>query len=212
MKRSFVALTLSAILIGSLVSSSHAQVGRGKFGFGLSLVGNTLQSDWKTNDIGFGAAADLSYGLGNNWGLISKVGLNSFSGKNTTNQNVLSTVLYGNIGISYDLLPDKPLNPFLFGRVGLAFYSPRIDNGDALTSGKYQMWDMSFGGGLGVDYYVSESWSLIVTAEAGMLTNDQIDGYKAGGANDISAQISVGFRYYLFDRSTVQKIVDLVRR
>jgi hypothetical protein len=212
MKRYSKSTIFTIVLLVILASSADAQVGRGKFGFGLSLVGNTLQSDWKTNDIGFGGAADLSYGLGDNWGLVSKVGVNSFTGKNGANQSVLSTVLYGNIGVSLDFLPNKPLDPFLFARVGLAFYTPRIDNGPALTSGVYQMWDMAFGAGVGVDYFVDESWSLIVTAEAGMLTNDVIDGYKAGGSNDMLGQVSVGVRYYLFDRATVQRIVDSVRR
>ena len=212
MKRYFIALTLSAILIGSLVSTADAQVGRGKFGIGLSAAGNMLQSDWKTNDIGLGASADFSYALGSNWGLVSKLGLNTFTGKNTANQSVLSSVFYGNIGVSYDFLRDKPIDPFLFGRIGLAFYVPRVDNGPALFSGAYQMWDMSFSGGVGVDYFIDESWSLVVTAEAGMLTNDQIDGYKAGGSNDISGQVSVGIRYYLFDRKTVERIVETVRR
>ncbi|MDP2883648.1 MAG: outer membrane beta-barrel protein [Ignavibacteria bacterium] len=212
MKRYINALILSFTLLGILVSSADAQIGRGKFGIGLSLAGNMLQSDWKTNDPGFGASADFSYALGSNWGLVSKLGLNTFTGKNTANQSVLSTVFYGNIGLSYDFLPANPLNPFLFGRVGLAFYTPRIDNGPALTSGAYQMWDMAIGGGIGVDYFIDESWSLIIAAEAGMLTNDQIDGYKAGGSNDISGQVSVGIRYYLFDRKTVERIVETVRR
>lgn len=212
MKTNLITLTVVGLLLGTIVQPIHAQIGRGKLGIGLSLAGNTLQSDWKSTDIGFGASADFSYALGNDWGLVSKLGLNTFTGKNTANQSILSTVLYGNIGASYDFLREQPFDPFLFGRVGLAFYTPRIDNGAALTSGKYQMWDMSFGGGVGVDYFIDESWSLIVTAEAGMLLNDQIDGYKAGGSNDISGQVSVGIRYYLFDRKTVERIVETVRR
>jgi hypothetical protein len=124
----------------------------------------------------------------------------------------MSDVVYGNIGVSYEFLPASQIDPFLFAKVGVGFYTPRIKNGPALTSGKYQMWDLSVGGGLGFDYYIDESWSLILAGEAGMLLNDQIDGYKAGGSNDIFGQVSVGIRYYLFDRSTVQRIVDAVRR
>ena len=74
------------------------------------------------------------------------------------------------------------------------------------------MWDMAFGGGVGVDYFIDESWSLVIAAEAGTLTNDYIDGYKGGGSNDMFGQVSVGIRYYLFDRKTVERIVDSVRR
>jgi hypothetical protein len=212
MKTNLIILTVVGLLLGTVVQSTHAQVGRGKFGIGLSAAGNMLQSDWKTNDIGLGASADFSYALASNWGLVSKLGLNTYTGKTTANQSVLSTVFYGNIGLSYDFLREQPLDPFLFGRVGLAFYTPRIDNGAALISGANQMWDMAFGGGVGVDYFIDESWSLVLTAEAGTLTNDWIDGTGGGGSNDISGQVSVGIRYYLFDRKTVERIVDSVRR
>lgn len=204
----FVALLLSFLL----VTPSMAQVGRGRFGIGLSLAGNTLQSDWKSSDPGLGASVDASYSIRDEWSLVSSFGMNSYSGKDAGNQTVLSSVFYGNVGLSYDFLRDKPLNPFLFANVGLAFYAPRIENGGALFSGVHQMWDLSFGGGVGVDYFIDESWSVIVTAGAGKITNDQIDGYKAGAPNDIFGQVSVGVRYYLFDRSTVEKIVDSVRR
>ena len=212
MKTKLITLTVVGLLLGTIVQPIQAQVGRGKFGIGLSAAGNMLNSDWKTNDIGLGAAADFSYALGSNWGLVSKLGLNTFTGKTSANQSVLSTVFSGNIGLSYDFLRSKPIDPFLFGHAGLAFYTPRIDNGPALTSGANKMWDMAFGGGVGVDYFIDESWSLVVTAEAGMLLNDQIDGVKAGGSNDISGQVSVGIRYYLFDRKTVERIVGTVGR
>ena len=212
MKTKILSLTIVGLLLGTIVQPIQAQVGRGKFGIGLSAAGNMLNSDWKTNDIGLGASADFSYALGSNWGLASKLGLNTYTGKTSANQSVLSTVFYGNIGLSYDFLRDKPIDPFLFGRVGLAFYAPRIDNGPALTSGVNQMWDMAFGGGVGVDYFIDESWSLVVTAEAGTLTNDWIDGYKGGGSIDMFGQVSVGIRYYLFDRKTVERIVETVRR
>lgn len=212
MTRYFSAILLVVFLLGFIPTIAEAQVGRGKFGFGLSFVGNAMQSDWKSTDVGFGGSADLSYALGSGWGLVSKVGVNSFTGKNTASQNVLSTLLYGNLGLSIDILPSQPLNPFLFGTVGLGFYTPRIDNGVALTSGAAQMWDMSVSGGLGFDFFISESWSFMITAETGMLLNDQLDGYKVGGTNDIFGQVSVGIRYYLFDRSAVEEIVEKVRR
>ena len=211
MKTKIITLTVVGLLLGTNVQPIQAQVGRGRFGIGLSAVGNMLQSDWKTNDIGLGGSADFSYALGSNWGLVSKLGLNSFTGKNSANLNVLSTVFYGNIGLSYDILRDHPINPFLFGHAGLAFFTPRTDNGAAVPGG-YQMWDMAFGGGVGVDYFIDESWSLVVTAEAGTLTNDWIDGYKGGGSNDMFGQVSVGIRYYLFDRKTVERIVETVGR
>ena len=212
MKRYSNSTIFTIVFLVILASSADAQVGRGKFGFGLSVAGTRLQSDLKTDDFGLGASADLSYVLGNNWALVAKVGVNNYNGKNTSNQSVLSTVFYGNVGVSYDFLPAKQIDPFLFGAVGLGFYTPRIDNGAALTSGKYQMWDMSVSGGVGLDYYIDESWSVIFAGQAGMLLNDQIDGYKAGDYNDIFGQVSIGIRYYLFDRSAVQRIVDKLIR
>ena len=213
MKRYFSALTLSFTLLGILVSSADAQVGRGKFGFGLSGACNMLQSDWKTNDIGYGAAADLSYALGDNWGLVSRLGVDNFYGKNSASQSVLSTAFTGQLGITYEFLRDKPLNPFLFAGAGLVFFYPRTSNNLALLkSGKDQLWDVTVHAGLGFDYFLDESWSIIVCAEGGMIAGDTIDGYGAGGSNDMYGRASMGIRYYLFDRSTVEKIVETVRR
>ena len=211
MKTKLITLTVVGLLLGTIVQPIQAQVGRGKFGIGLSAAGTMLNSDWKTNDIGLGAAADFSYALGSNWGLVSKLGLNTFTGKTLANQSVLSTVFSGNIGLSYDFLRDKPIDPFLFGHAGLAFFTPRFDNGAAVPGG-YQMWEMAFGGGVGVDFFIDKSWSLVIAAEAGTLLADQIDGVKAGGSNDMFGQVSVGIRYYLFDRKTVERIVETVGR
>jgi hypothetical protein len=202
----FVAISLSFLLI----TPSMAQVGRGRFGLGLSLAGNTLNSDWKTNDLGWGASADMSYGFGDWWGLVSRLALNRYTGKNLVNQRVLSTVFSGDVGLRLDLLPSKSLDPFVFGRVGLAFYVPRIDNGPALAGGVDQMWDLAVGGGVGVDIFLDKSWSLIVTAEVGTLTNDQIDGYKLASSIDRFGGVSIGVRYYLFDRFSVERIVEEV--
>ena len=211
MKTKIITLTVVGLLLGTNVQPIQAQVGRGEFGIGLSAAGNMLKSDWKTNDIGLGASADFSYALGSNWGLVSKLGVNSFTGKTSANLSVLSTVFYGNIGLSFDILRDNPIDPFLFGHAGLAFFTPRFDNGAAVPGG-YQMWEMAFGGGVGVDFFIDKSWSLVVAAEAGTLMSDMIDGYKAGGTIDIFGQVSVGIRYYLFDRKTVERIVETVRR
>jgi hypothetical protein len=203
----FVLVVASSIVF---ISSVYAQVGRGAFGFGLSVDGNMLQSDWKTNDPGIGASADLSYSLGHNWGLVSRLGVDTYYGKSKANENVLSTSFRGDLSLSYDFLRSKPLNPFVFVGAGFVFYYPRIDGGAVLTSGKYQPWDMALNGGLGFDCYINESWSIVLTGEATMMGNDQIDGYKAGGSNDIIGRVSLGIRYYLFDRSTVEQIVKTV--
>ena len=211
MKRYFVALTLSITLLGILVSSAQAQVGRGKFGLGLSLSGNTLQSDWRTNDLGFGGSADISYSFGYNWGVVSALGIDQFQGVNNLNQNVVSTVFRATLALSYEFLPDNPMNPFVFVGGGWMLYTPRVVDGGGLISGRYPPYDLLAFGGVGVDYYVSESWSIIVRGGAGMMGTDAADG-STTGSNDLFGHVSVGIRYYLFDRSTVEKIVDSVRR
>ena len=212
MKRNLTSLLVVGFLLGLQVQTADAQVGRGAFGFGVSVDGNMLQSDWKTNDPGIGASADISYSFGNNWGLLSRLGIDTYYGMNTANQSVNSTSFRGDLSLSYDFLRSKPLNPFVFVGAGFVFYAPRISDGPALTSGKYKQWDMALNGGIGFDYYIDESWSVILAGEATLMGNDQLDGYKAGGSNDMIGRVSVGIRYYLFDRSTVEKIVKVVEK
>ncbi len=211
MNRNALSAVLVFLLLGLLPLTAESQIGRGKFGFGISASGNMLQSDWKTNDLGYGASVDMSYALGDDWGMLAALGFDSFSGKDPANLKVLSTAFHGRLAASYDFLPNNVLNPFLFAGAGLMYYFPRIDNGRALLSGADRPWDIFVNGGIGVDYFVDESWSIIVTANATMMGSDNIDGYAAG-SNDIIGRISVGIRYYLFDRSTVQRIVDAVKK
>ena len=156
------------------------------------------------------ASADISYSLGHNWGLLSRLGVDTYYGMNTAQQSVNSTSFRADLSLSYDFLRSKPVDPFIFAGGGFVFYAPRISNGPALTSGLYKQWDMAVNGGLGFDIYVNESWSIILSGEAALMGNDQIDGYKAGGSNDVIGRVSLGIRYYLFDRSTVERIVKTV--
>ena len=211
MNRNVLSVFLVFLLCGFVPSLAESQVGRGKFGVGLSLSGSILQSDWKTNNLGYGGSADISYMLGNNWGLNSALGLDSFSGVDPANAKALSTAFHGTLGVSYDFLPNKILNPFFFAGAGLMYYFPRVENGKALLSGADRPWDLFVNGGIGVDCYLNESWSVIVTANATLMGSDNIDGYAAG-ANDFIGRVSLGVRYYLFDRSTVQRMVDAVKQ
>ncbi len=205
-QRTFIALLISTF---TLLAATNAQVGRGRFGFGLSAGPALLQSDLKTNDLSYGASADISYALGSGWGLKSSLGFDSYSGKDYSNQSILSTVFRGDLTVTYDFVPREPFNPFVYGGGGLMFFYPRIDNGASLISGKNQPWSPYLVGGLGIDYFINESWSLMLTAEGTSLFTDRVDGISAG-VNDSFMRFSIGIRYYLFDRSTVEKIVKMV--
>jgi hypothetical protein len=206
--------TIVAFLFLSLLftSSANSQVGRGKFGFGISAAGNMLKGDWKTTDPGYGVTTDVSYSLGRNWGLLGTLGFDTYGGITSLNQNVLSTSFQGKLAITYDFLRNKPIDPFLFAGGGLVFSYPRLDNGASLISGKNQPWDFSGNGGLGFDIYVNESWSFMILGEVVLTRNDLIDGVDAGAYYDALTRVSIGVRYYLFDRSTVEEIVKTVEK
>ncbi len=210
MKTSTLTLGRIILILFVLVQSGQAQVGRGKFGFGLSAGPALLQSDLKTNDVGYGASADMSYGLGSGWGLLSSVGFESYSGKNNTDQVIYSNVFRGDLTVTLDFLPSKPFNPFIYAGGGAMFAFPRDANGTPLYRMKRQLWDSYAVAGLGIDYFINEAWSLIVTAEGTATTTDLIDGISNGGRKDSFVRCSIGVRYYLFDRSTVEKIVKTV--
>lgn len=205
-KRDIWLLSLS-VLLCLPVSVAESQVRQGKFGFGISGSGNILQSDWKTNDVGLGASADLTYSLVENWGLRSSLGFDTFTGKNSAGLKVLSTAIHANLAVSYDFMPHEAFNPFVFGGGGLMFYYPRIDKGLALLSGNDRPWDVSVIGGVGFDYFLDEFWSITVSAEAGLMGSDNIEGY-AGGFNDTFGRVSIGVRYYLFDKDFVKRMIE----
>jgi hypothetical protein len=212
MKKRTLNLAIVSLILCLLVQTGQAQVGRGKFGFGLSAGPALLQSDLKTNDVGYGASADMSYSLGHGWGLMSSLGFDSYSGTDNTNQTIYSDVLRADLAVTFDFLPRKPFNPFLYAGGGAMFAFPRIASGTSLTAVKRQLWDSYAVGGLGIDYFINESWSIIVTAGGAYTSTDLIDGKLGGGRNDTFARCSIGVRYYLFDRSTVEKLVEEVRK
>ena len=207
--RTFISVFILSIV---LLSIAGAQVGRGRFGFGVSAGPALLQSDLKTNDVGYGASADLSYSLGHGWGLMSSLGYDAYTGKDNTNQTIYSNVFRGDLALTFDFLRSKPFNPFVFAGGGVMFAYPRNVNGIALVSVKSQLWDSYAVGGLGIDYFINESWSVIVTAGGAYTSTDLMDGKLGGGKNDTFARGSIGVRYYLFDRSTVEKIVEAVQK
>jgi hypothetical protein len=212
MKRYSISIILSFVLFVVLVSSADAQVGRGKFGFGLSAAGNMLKGDWKTTDPGYGVNADLSYALGYNLGLLGTFGFDAYSGKTSLDQRVLSTTFQVKLAVTYDFLPQNLVNPFLFGGGGIVHFSPRFEDGDALTSGRVRSWDFAANGGVGVDIFLNESWSAVLMGEVVLTRNEQVDGIDAGAYYDAMTRVSIGVRYYLFDRSTVQRIVNTLTR
>ena len=186
------------IFITSLIcfSFSHAQVGRGRIGIGVSAAGNILKGDWKTTDPGYGLSADVSYSLGHNLGILGTLGFDSHGGKTKLEQPTLSNTYQGKLVVTYDILPLKKVDPFLFAGAGLLFYYPRYEDGAALIEGN----DFTFNSGIGVDIFLNKSWSVIVMGEAVLTRNDKIDGFDDGSYYDAIASVSVGVRYNLFDK------------
>ena len=212
MKNQIRGLGFVLLLVGLYTSPMHSQMRDGKFGIGLFGSGNLLYSDAAKNEPGLGGSMELTYALLHHWGLRASFGYDGFKGKDSDGLQVLSATYYGDFAVSYNFTLHHMFNPFIFAGAGVMNYYPRkqLSTGhyDYLLSGPNDIpWSSALIGGVGCDFFINEFWSISITAQGGWLMSDNIDNIIAGG-NDSFARISIGFRYYLFDKNFVKKMIE----
>ncbi|MGD1046129.1 MAG: outer membrane beta-barrel protein [Bacteroidota bacterium] len=207
-------LILFLLLIGLCATTLQSQMRNGKFGIGIFGSGNLLNSDLAKNELGLGGSVELIYALQHNWGLRSSFGYDGFRGKGSDGYQVLAATFYGDFAVSYNLTLHRMFDPFIFAGAALMTYYPRkeLSNGvQYLLSGPNDVpWSSALIGGLGCDFFINEFWSISISVQGGWLMSDNIDNIISGG-NDTFERVSIGVRYYLFDKDFVKKMIETIK-
>ena len=110
-----------------------------------------------------------------------------------------------NFYLSIDLFPNSSFNIFLLGGGGPAFYDPKTENGSRAVG--VSSFDMNYIGGLGVDIFPNEFWSITLMGEY-VLTNSKYYNGPVNSNNDSFLRGSIQIRYYFFNQSFVSKLFD----
>ena len=202
---------LALVLLGLCTAALHGQIRQGKFGVGLSGSGNILNSDLPVNQVGYGSSAALTYAVQDHWGFSSDIGFDMFLGKLSNGNEVSVPTFYGDLSFVYNIAPHRTFNPFIYVGGNLLTYYPREKTSagyyDLLTGLNNVSWTVGIIGGFGFDYFLNEFWSVTASVQGGWLLSDNIDGIPLGG-NDAFGRISIGVRYYLFDKSFVKELIE----
>ncbi len=193
------------------------QMRSGKFGVGASGSMYLFNSNISDGIVKAGGGINLSYSAAEHIGIralfgAGQLGWNDASGlKNTT------TLLSGNVYLSYDMIPHGTFNPFLFVGVGGSYFDLRSDNASyiGIASGKdFIKFAAEGSGGLGFDYFFSEFFSATLSGEFVMANTDKFDGQwvaKNIGKNESFTRVSLEFRYYFFDQDYVTKLIEALQ-
>ena len=120
-----------------------------------------------------------------------------------------------NLYLGSDLIPNGTFNIFPFIGGGLAVFDPRENQGaPAITSAGIpaKSFDIHMIGGMSLDYFVNEFWSVSLMGEY-VLTGSP---YYAGStvpntSNDSYMRVSLQVRYYFFDSSFITKLLEAQR-
>lgn len=107
---------------------------------------------------------------------------------------------------SYNLFPGASVVPYLFGGIGAVNFNPRNkDQNVELPNNRdnvYEKTVMAIPFGLGVEWYMTDNFTLNAKAEMHMVNSDYLDDLAdAGTANDAFATLGVGLSYYIFGTS-----------
>jgi hypothetical protein len=196
------------LLVFILVIPGFGQTRVGKLGVGVEGSGQYVFGAGNVNAspaVGYGL--NMSYSIMEGLGIRSKMTYNQLSWKASTGTSSTTELMSLNLFLSGDLMPNSPLNIFIFGGGGLAFFEPRAPDGSR-SSGSVS--DMHYIGGLGIDYFLSEFWSVSVMGEY-VLTNSTWYNGPANSDNDSFLRGSLQIRYYFFDQSFIVKLLEAQR-
>ncbi|MCI0564904.1 MAG: porin family protein [Nitrososphaera sp.] len=198
MRRRFLsALVLCSLFLVS--ATSFAQLRAWKFGVGLNGSVSQLQSDLRTNDLGFGASVGYTLSVAEHVGIRGSFGLNSFTGKDALGNEYRSNPFSAKFFLSYDILPESQWNPFIFAGGGVYYVSATRNDTEFLIGANDQPWDILFAGGAGIDIFPDPLWSITISAEGTLMGKDKIEGVRGGSSKDVYSQVNIGFRYYFYD-------------
>jgi hypothetical protein len=209
MSKSTFCYLISLLLVFILVVPGFGQTRVGKLGVG---VDGSMQYIFGAGSVttspAIGYGINMSYSIMEGLSLRSKVAIDQLSWKNASSQSQATDIMSLNFYLSGDLMPNSSFNIFILGGGGLALFDPRNPNGGRESSASST--DFHFIGGLGVDYFLSEFWSITMMGEY-VLTNSIYYNGPPSSDNDSFLRGSIQIRYYFFDQSFITKLLEAQR-
>jgi Outer membrane protein beta-barrel domain len=208
MSKSTFSCLISLLLVFILVIPGFGQTRVGKLGVG---VDGSMQYVFGAGNVNtspaIGYGLNMSYSIMEGLGIRSNVAYNQLSWKASTGASTTTELLSFNLFLTADLLPNSPVNIFILGGGGLASFEPRAEDGSRMAISTI---DIHYIGGLGVDYFLNEFWSISVMGEY-VLTGSRWYNGPANSDNDSFLRGSIQIRYYFFDQSFIVKLLEAQR-
>jgi hypothetical protein len=212
---------ISLLLIFILVAPVVGQTRVGKLGVGVDGSMQYLLGAGATNPSpAYGGGINLSYSVMESFGVRAKFTYSPLIwSRGLTNSPSFSTEMMSlNLYVGSDLLPNSTFNLFPFIGGGMAVYDPRDDSGaraKKVNGIPVSSFDFHLIGGLGVDYFLNEFWSVTLMGEYVLTGSPYYAGSHQGfihdTGNDNFMRVSLQVRYYFFDQSFIKKLLNAQR-
>ncbi|MCX7985044.1 MAG: porin family protein [Bacteroidetes bacterium] len=206
LQRCTIVLLVCAVAVTSLFTQTRS----GKLGIGVSGNLDYILGDGKAQSkLGGDGGASLFYSPTNYLGLRANFGIGKLRWETVTipKRTKITDYLYGGGYISLDMSPTSVLNPFIFGGGAVVFFTPRRADG---TFKPGNIFDIHISGGAGVDYFLSEFWSITFKGEYVYTGSRYYNGDDTSG-KDSFLRAGVEIRYYFFDQSVIKKLLDALK-
>jgi hypothetical protein len=216
MSKPSLSLLISIALIILLVTPGLSQTRVGKFGVGVEGSMQYLLGGGSTNPVpGFGGGVNLSCSVMESFSVRTRFAVNQLGWKGGLNKEIYTDMMTLNLYLCGDLMPNSEFNIFPFIGGGAVFYDPKFDDGGRAPE---PSWDIQYRAGLGLDYFLSEFWSISGTCEYVFTGTPYYAGSAAGiGSSSINPdkdsflRISLQVRYYFFDQSFITELLKAQR-
>ncbi|HEY6952080.1 MAG TPA: outer membrane beta-barrel protein [Bacteroidota bacterium] len=189
---------------------SPAQMRSGKLGVGVSGSLYLFNPNLSDGLYKGGGGVSLSYSVMEHLGIRASLGTGQLGWKDALGGSNTTTLMSGNLYLSYDMIPHGTFNPFLYAGAGGIYFDPRSDNGPDLGSGITKI-DINYYGGIGFDIFFSEFVSVTLSGEYALANTNKLDMMKSGTANENYSRVNLEFRYYFFDQDYVTKLIQALQ-
>lgn len=207
MKKTILTLAVLAAAFLLVTATAGAQIRAGKFGAGVSGSYYLFQSDYAKQMASFGAGVDLSYHVLDNLSFRGAFGLGLLQAENDAPPTLSTTLIYANLGLAADLMPNSTVNPFIFVGANVINFTPRLGTGEPISIPNQKWYGVGAVGGVGVDIFPSEFFSITFGGEAYLPITDYLDGFEDGSTKDMYQRVYIGVKYYFFDQDFITKML-----
>lgn len=207
MRTTLMRFMVVGLMISVGLSVSEGQARAGKLGVGLHGAYYLFDSDFTGTKPSSGASLNVNYSLSDYLCLRGAMGINQLQAKGLPYPTLLTTHVYGSVGLGINLRPNESINPFVYAGGSAFYFDPRTGGRTVIPSPHNGSGiGATIVGGAGLEFHLSEFVALSLAAEGTLPTTDRLDAVIEG-SNDIFYGVSVGIRYYVFDSNFVKRML-----